>query len=178
MARRKLSKQEQLKRELAKLKKLEDNIKKLQEEANVEFSHKIMEHIDVILELVPEHDYDICSDGDRARVHACTRCTLLEAKENEKWDLEDVLLVKLDVYTEEELKSMIEQSQIATSTVYNDSVGIAQPIPKPIPAPPREDRAAGIPSKFADKLAARGDKVNYVQMDESSAGLPDDWPTS
>lgn len=177
MGRRKLSKQEQLKKELAKLKKLEDNIKKLQEEANKEFSKKIVEHIDVLLELVPEHDFDECSDEDRSRIHTCTRCTLVEAKENNDWDLEDVLLIKLDVYTEEDLKSMIDQSQIASSNTYNDIVnqGVGQPVPR-APLPPRQDVSSGIPSKFADKLAERG-KINVVEMDESSADLPEGWPS-
>lgn len=172
MSQRKMSKQEQLKKELIKLKALEANIKKLQEEANEEFSQKIMTHIDTLIELTPDHEYDICSDDDRARVHACTRCTLLEAKENEKWDSEDVLLIKLDVYTEDELKSMIDQSQIATSGDYNDQVVGKQP------AAPTKDRSAGIPRKFTDKLIARGDKVDILEINESDADLPADWPTN
>lgn len=71
---------------------------KVQEELKLERQRFLLAHVDALLELVPEHSREGCSDAevryaDRAR---CQRCALLEAKRDNWWDSD--LEVEVNVY--------------------------------------------------------------------------------
>lgn len=71
-----------LQNELAAIKHEEELEAKAAKEARDKL---LLEHIDVLLKLVPSHGPSSCSDQDPCNIHRCGRCSLLNIKENVSW---------------------------------------------------------------------------------------------
>jgi hypothetical protein len=70
------------------------------EEAKVKLGRLMVQHVEVLLALVPEHNANGCSDADAHQTYRCKRCALLDIQRHTDWQTDwpfDQVQVELQV---------------------------------------------------------------------------------